>query len=152
MMVITCATAQHLAQIVQIETQSFADPWSDTLLRQMVSSPDVLFNVALLDGRVVGYIVLRTIQDEAEIYNLAIVPVARRQGIARQLLQNTLCMINGAGVCAVYLEVRAKNIAAIQLYQAAGFAQVGVRPGYYTNPADDAILMCLLSDPRSEDN
>ena len=41
------------------------------------------------------------------------------------------------------LEVRVSNHAAAALYRKFGFREVGVRPRYYANDGEDALLMDL---------
>ena len=76
---------------------------------------------------------------EAEILNLAVHPAARRRGIARALLTSLLQGLTGE----VFLEVRASNLAAIQLYESLQFARVGIRPAYYSHPTEDGVVLRL---------
>jgi ribosomal-protein-alanine N-acetyltransferase len=79
---------------------------------------------------------------EAELDSMAVAAGARRQGIGGALLAAFLEWAREAGAV-VRLEVRASNAAAIRLYRRAGFVPSGARPGYYRNPAEDAILFAL---------
>lgn len=76
---------------------------------------------------------------EAEILNIAVHPAARRRGIARALLVGLLQRLTGE----VFLEVRASNLAAIQLYESLQFARVGIRPAYYSHPTEDGVVLRL---------
>ncbi|MCL4783118.1 MAG: GNAT family N-acetyltransferase [Bryobacterales bacterium] len=76
---------------------------------------------------------------EAEILNIAVHPAARRRGIARALLAGLLQRLTGE----VFLEVRASNLAAIQLYESLQFARVGIRPAYYSHPTEDGVVLRL---------
>jgi len=97
------------------------------------------FFVADAGIAIAGFLVWRhTAPDEIEILNLAVTHEFRRQGVAKALLARL-------PKADVFLEVRAGNLAARGLYQAAGFGEVGVRPGYYQNPAEEAIVMRLQS-------
>jgi [ribosomal protein S18]-alanine N-acetyltransferase len=93
--------------------------------------------VAEVAGRVVGFLVTRTIADEVEILNLAVNPANRRSGVARALLQPLL----ETGPVSVFLEVRESNKAARGLYQALRFEEVSRRRGYYESPCEDGIVM-----------
>jgi polysaccharide biosynthesis protein PslH len=98
--------------------------------------------VALLDGRVGGFIVSRQVAEgEREILNIAVHPELRRQGIATELLHAELVRAPGAH----FLEVRESNIAARRLYERLGFEMVGERPGYYENPPETGIVMRIFS-------
>jgi [ribosomal protein S18]-alanine N-acetyltransferase len=97
------------------------------------------FFVAEDAGSIAGFLVWRpTAPDEIEILNLAVVPRFRRQGVAKALL---LVLPKAE----IFLEVRESNSAARGLYCAVGFREVGLRPGYYQNPVEGAIVMRLQS-------
>ena len=72
---------------------------------------------------------------------IAVCPERRRRGLARTLIKAALSEPTAAGVCHVYLEVRPSNLAARTLYASLGFAETGVRRGYYGD--EDALLMTL---------
>ncbi|MFN0170568.1 MAG: GNAT family N-acetyltransferase [Bryobacteraceae bacterium] len=98
--------------------------------------------VAELDGRVAGFAVFRRLgPGEAEILNLAVDPDCRRRGVASDLLRGTLPDFPGR----VFLEVRRSNPAAQRLYELFGFQITGVRPQYYSEPIETAVVMTLQS-------
>jgi ribosomal-protein-alanine N-acetyltransferase len=90
-----------------------------------------------------AYIVYWVVADEMHLLNLAVHPARRRQGIARALLTEALARVRTQGVVVVWLEVRPSNAAALALYQAFGFEEVGVRPGYYSDCGEDALVYAL---------
>lgn len=95
-----------------------------------------------LNSCVAGFLVRREVAPgESEILNLAVDPAERRTGIARRLLMDALAKAKGTW----FLEVRASNVAAIHLYESVGFVRAGERKNYYDEPAEDAIVMRLLS-------
>lgn len=94
-----------------------------------------------LPEELLGFIFIRHAADEMEILNLAVLPAYRRQGIARELLNASLLWTAADGVRAVWLEVRASNSSAISFYQSRGFRAAGSRPHYYSQPAEDALLL-----------
>lgn len=103
---------------------------------------DYNLSVAVAGGRVAGFLVWRTVAEgESEVLNLATAPAFRRRGAARRLFESLRKHLKGA----VYLELRASNEAARELYKSLGFQQVGDRPGYYENPPETAIVMKLHS-------
>ena len=88
---------------------------------------------------IAGFLVWRrTAPDEVEILNLAVAQSFRRQGVAKALLA-------ALPKADVFLEVRQSNAAARELYLAAGFLEAGLRPAYYQNPPEGAIVMRLQS-------
>lgn len=98
--------------------------------------------VAILEGRIAGFLVSRQVGDqEREILNVAVHPDFRRLGIASELLQTEIT--SNAGVH--FLEVRESNAAARQLYARLGFQVVGARPQYYENPNETGIVMRIFS-------
>jgi [ribosomal protein S18]-alanine N-acetyltransferase len=98
--------------------------------------------VAELDGRVAGFLVVRAVaEDEREVLNVAVDPLAQRQGVAAQLLSEAL----RRGAVRWFLEVRESNRPARNLYKKWGFLDVGRRPSYYTAPEEDCIVMSLQS-------
>lgn len=100
------------------------------------------FLVALVHGELSGFLVCREVcPGEYEILNLAVAPAKRRQGIATALLRSALA--EGAGC--YYLEVRESNCVARQLYRKLGFKEVGIRPSYYQDPEENAIVMRFYS-------
>ncbi len=87
---------------------------------------------------------------EAELGNLAVRPEWRARGLGSTLLDAVLAQARERGAGGLFLEVRVSNTAARQLYERAGFRAVGLRPGYYVNPAEDALVMRVdvTSEPR----
>jgi ribosomal-protein-alanine N-acetyltransferase len=100
--------------------------------------PQYDFRVAVRAGRIAGFLVARAVADgEREILNLAVGLDFRRQGVGRDLLAGLLSEAQGA----VFLEVRASNRAARNIYKSMGFQEVGSRPSYYQDPPEAAIVM-----------
>jgi ribosomal-protein-alanine N-acetyltransferase len=93
--------------------------------------------VAVIQNRVAGFLVIRQTGPEREILNIAVAPEFRRRGVARGLLAEELASTPGPR----FLEVRASNRAAIQLYESVGFRACGVRQNYYRDPPEAAIVM-----------
>ena len=100
--------------------------------------------------RLVGWGGIWCVADEAEIASVCVDPAYRRLGGGTKLLQTLLRQARLSGAQNVYLEVRASNRAAQELYRGAGFECIGVRKRYYTNPLEDAVLMrCeIVRQPR----
>jgi [ribosomal protein S18]-alanine N-acetyltransferase len=94
--------------------------------------------VALQSVRVAGFLVARTLAPgESEILNVAVAPELRRQGVARALVGALLSDLEGA----LFLEVRASNVAALDFYKCLGFQEVTTRREYYEKPPEPAIVM-----------
>ena len=115
-----------------------AAQWTEAQVRQAIERDLVL---VALDGQALqGCAIAHAAGPEWELENIAVAPQSRRLGIARELLQELLKNIRSTSAEALFLEVRASNQAATTLYEAAGFRQYGRRPGYYREPAEDALL------------
>ena len=99
--------------------------------------------VAEVDGKIAAMLVLWFIVDEAHIATIAVHPDFRRQGLGEQILLHALRAARAEGASRAFLEVRAGNIAAQAMYKKYGFYVAGVRPGYYKDNNEDAILMNL---------
>ena len=143
------ARAEDLPAILAIERVSFTDPWSYGSFAALLEQPRVYFSVALdpSTGVLVGYTVAWFVLDEAELANLAVSPDARGNGIGAQLLDSALAASDARGSATMYLEVRASNVAAIALYTAHGFAEVGRRRSYYRKPVEDALILRRTAPP-----
>lgn len=140
--VVRPATAADLDAVHAIEVASFSTPWSRASFRDlMVSDAATVVVAAAAGGVVVGFAVLVTAADEAELANLAVATGARRGGVATRLVEYVLTAAEGGGARQVHLEVRESNVAARALYAAHGFAEVGRRRAYYRTPDEDALVL-----------
>lgn len=90
---------------------------------------------------VYGYVGLVMVPYESDITNITVSGACRRQGIATALLEELFCRCPEKGVTVIHLEVRESNAPARALYEKLGFLVDGRRKNYYTDPAEDAILM-----------
>lgn len=102
----------------------------------------------MVDDVVVGYAALERQPFEAELQVILVDARWREQGVARRLLAEVVEQARAWGSERLLLEVRAGNASAIALYRAAGFAEDGVRRGYYPPRQagavrEDALLMSL---------
>ena len=92
-------------------------------------------------GRLRAYLALRVVLDEVHVMNLAVAPGQRRRGLGRWLLGFGMRRAARAGARRALLEVRRTNAAAVALYESLGFRRTGMRPRYYRQPEDDALLL-----------
>jgi ribosomal-protein-alanine N-acetyltransferase len=137
------ATAEDAEALARVHALAFAAPWSAPDIAAMARGHGAFALAARRLGDVAGFILCRTIVDEAEVLTLATAPAHRRQGLARRLLEAAALAAGHRGAARLFLEVAADNAAAIALYQDAGFGRAGVRAGYYSTPAGavDALVM-----------
>ncbi len=132
----------HIPQIAALERKCFPDPWSERLLEDALFDPQASFIVAEdgEEGNILGYAGLHAVLDEGYIDNIAVIPDARRHGVASALL-DVFCRFAAANLAFLTLEVRSSNAPAIALYEKYGFQRAGLRPGYYRHPKEDAVIM-----------
>jgi ribosomal-protein-alanine N-acetyltransferase len=90
-----------------------------------------------------GFVLWRTVADEAEILTICTAPNMRRRGVGKYLLDAAIAAVSGAGAKRLLLEVAVDNAPAIGLYRATGFTEEGRRPGYYRTEAGpvDALIL-----------
>jgi ribosomal-protein-alanine N-acetyltransferase len=137
-------TVADVPAVHEIDTLSFSLPWPERSFRYEVGeNPAARPWVAEVEGRVAAMLVLWLIVDEAHIATIATHPDFRRQGIGERLLLHVLAAARDEGARRAFLEVRAGNLAAQALYKKYGFVVDGIRPRYYKDNNEDAILMSL---------
>ena len=141
-----------LDRVMEIEKEGFAHPWSADLLRREMthdwSTVLVAFEVrhglgGLPREVVVGFIVFWLVHDEVHVLNIATALESRRRGVGRALMDEAAAAGRRRGAILATLEVRRSNEAALALYRALGYRQAGVRPNYYAEEKEDAIVMLL---------
>ncbi len=143
MIIIDGLKQKYTDSIARIEKQNFSEPWSEEALRCELTNPVARYFVAVDEGRVAGYMGVHIIIDEAYITNIAVDDEYKRQGIGRNLMQTAIVECKEKGCAFITLEVRVSNEAAIGLYTSFGFKNMGIRRNFYTNPAEDAMIMTL---------
>lgn len=131
---------QHIPFIVAIEKKSFPQPWSYSLFLSEMSNRMASYFVALWQEKVIGYIGMWLVFEEAHITTFAIHPAYRGKGFGKRLFSYALRYALSRGCKEVLLEVRVSNVIAQNLYLGFGFRPVGRRRKYYSD-GEDAILM-----------
>ena len=137
-----------------IERASFTSPWPEHAYKSELESNRLAhYLVARVGDRIVGYGGMWLMVDEAHITTFAIHPAWRRQHIGERLLLAFLDLAVDRGAHEATLEVRLSNLAARRLYEKYGFRPVGLRPRYYSDDNEDALIMTTepLGDPRMRD-
>lgn len=135
------AQPSDLDQILVIEGSGpFTPHWSRHQFAEELGAERSRFLVLAEGGRVLGYLVQRELRPEVQIINLAMHPQARRQGLARRLLERALYEARGGGCAKATIEVSVLNEPALRLYRGVGFQEVGRRKGFYPD-GSDALLM-----------
>ena len=135
--------AGDLDQVCAIERDSFGTPWTKPLFEEELRRPDLCHWLVLVgqDGSVAAYGGFWLAVDEAHFTNIAVRGDRRGQGLGRRLLLALLDKAKGLGCVRATLEVRPSNAAALGLYQGEGFTVAAMRPRYYTDDGEDALIL-----------
>jgi [ribosomal protein S18]-alanine N-acetyltransferase len=137
------SSVEQIDQVLAIEESSFTSPWTRTMYLAELENTGVSYCYLAKDlaGAPVGFCSFWRVLDELHINNLAVLPAFRRGGIATALLTHVLAEGARLGARRATLEVRRSNEPARLLYERFGFTIAGERPGYYTKPAEDALVL-----------
>jgi [ribosomal protein S18]-alanine N-acetyltransferase len=142
---------EDLGEVHRIEQASFTTPWPENAYRsELMTNRLASYLVARLDGEIVAYGGMWLMVDEAHITTFAVHPAYRRQRVGERLLLAFLDLARDRHAREATLEVRLSNLPARRLYEKYGFRPVGVRPRYYSDNNEDALIMTTepLSDRR----
>lgn len=139
-------TAADIDAVFAISEEAFNDPWSRESLEKEAVNPDAHYLVAEAGGKILGYVGYWQVLDEGHIMNVAVKESARGMGLGTLLVDSMLRQGKPMGIMFWTLEVRASNVPAIRLYENAGFVSAGRRPGYYSNPKEDAFIYWLKDE------
>jgi [ribosomal protein S18]-alanine N-acetyltransferase len=134
---------EQVDAVLAIEEVSFTNPWTREMYLSELENPGVSYCYVASDGegRSIGFCSFWRVLDELHINNLAVIPEHRRAGVASALLNFVLEEGARLGARRATLEVRRSNDPARYLYERFGFTVAGVRRGYYTRPAEDALVL-----------
>src|SRR5947207_5663082 len=139
-----------LDDVMVIERAAFRHPWSPELFRRELEHDwsTILVAVEPLTSasgkgseRIIGFLIYWLVHDEVHVLNVAVGPEYRRKGVARMLMAECEKRAHQASAALMTLEVRRSNQAALDLYREFDYRAVGVRPNYYVDEGEDAIVM-----------
>lgn len=149
MTAIRTATCADAASLARLHAASFDAPWDIDEIAALLDAPGGLGLVVHDAGEDTGFLLARTVADEAEILTVAVLPHRRKLGTGRALLEAAVVAVRTAGAASLYLEVAVHNVAALALYEKAGFVRAGLRPRYYARPDGEAADALVLRLPLS---
>ncbi len=140
------ATVDDVVAVTLLEEELFpGDAWSLESVTEEVTGPNRHALVACTDdGDVVGYVVAMQVDEVLDLHRIAVVPLERRTGVARQLLTAVQEAGREGGARRMLLEVSDGNEAALRFYAGAGFVEIDRRPGYYRDGTDALVLQLGL--------
>jgi [ribosomal protein S18]-alanine N-acetyltransferase len=140
-------STEDIETIVEIESESFAQPWNRQAIMDELACPEAAQSVAKAFSQpqartaVIAYIFVRFLTDEMHIMKIAVDSHWRSRGTGSALLRSMLTEGKRRGADKVLLEVRPSNFAAIRLYEKSGFQTIGIRPNYYPQTGETALVM-----------
>jgi [ribosomal protein S18]-alanine N-acetyltransferase len=154
MIAIRAMTAEDLDGVLKLEMRTPEAPhWVRSTYEHLLLNPDTsaVRHAAwvAMDGQdLMGFAAARMVLDVYELESIVVADGARRKGTGRALLNVVSNWALDHGAVRMELEVRAGNETAIRFYEKAGLSKDGLRPGYYRDPDEDAVLMgkCLNSE------
>lgn len=132
---------EDLEQVMEIENELFAVPWTKEGYFTFLTKENAMMLVVEEKEKILGYCGLLMVLEEADVMNVAVRKDRQKEGIGNFLMQSMLRLAQDRGIEKIHLEVRVSNDTAIRLYERLGFEKYGIRKGYYTDPIEDAVLM-----------
>lgn len=137
------AEMSDVPNIARIELESIDEPWSESqFISALLSDSDILL-AASYNNCTIGFIEASFVLDEININSIAVDAEYRKLGIASMLISSLEKIFSGSAE-KLMLEVRSRNIPALNLYRKLGFSEDGKRKNFYSHPPDDAVLMTKL--------
>ena len=132
----------YIPSLLIIEEECVVNPWHEESFIELMNNKDALILVAVCeDDTVAGYISMLNVVGEGQILNVAVRSAYRRRGIAGALVSEAMRQANLEFADTEFtLEVRESNMGARALYEKLGFVCEGIRPGYYSDPVEDACI------------
>lgn len=141
-----------LSAVAELERRCFAAPWGIDVLRDEMKREWGFVRVLRpAPGQpIASFACFWVVHDEVHVLVIATDPDLRGRGYARALLDDLIAIAARKNVRYVMLEVRRSNAAALALYDSMGFDRVGVRPRYYADNSEDAVVMMMtLAEPET---
>ena len=138
-------TAADVGAVHALAKECFASAWDRHVFEEELARDWAYLRVLRESPSepITSFLSFWLVRDEIHVLNLGTHPSARRRGHARLLMHDMLGFARSRGVRYVSLEVRRSNGPALRLYQTLGFDPIGIRPGYYADDGEDAVVMLL---------
>ena len=142
-MIVRRAELSDIPAVAALERAEFPDGADEGMLARLWETDGGVILAAEEGNDLLGYVWARFVLDEGDIGNVAVAPDSRRRGIGAALMEALFAESERRGAAVLQLEVRESNAPAIALYTGAGFAPVGKRKNFYSNPTENAVLMTI---------
>ncbi len=151
-LIINAMAAGDVEEVLAIERTVFPTPWTENMFRQELLLPLARNLTARIDGeRIAGYLNFWFIAGEVHVHNLAVRKDQQGKGVASALLRAMISLAHQEGARSATLEVRSSNEQARGLYERFGFEVRGIRPLYYDDTKEDALIMWADLEENMDD-
>ncbi len=135
---------EDIDAVVAIESRIYPFPWTQGNFSDSLNAG---YSAWLMreGGTLTGYALMMLVADEVQLLNIGVVPERQGRGLGAELLDHLCLVARRHGATRMFLEVRPSNLAALALYRRHGFAEVGVRRGYYPAQVgrEDALVLAV---------
>lgn len=148
-MLVRRAGLADVRRIRAIDAQVYPTPWSEAMTITQVDGAGRVHLVVEEDDVVIGHGGIAILDGDAHITTIAIDPTHQRRGLGDVIMKHLFNAATANGCRAVTLEVRASNDVAIAMYEKHGMVTSGVRPRYYADNGEDALIMWSQDSPES---
>ncbi|WP_047986099.1 ribosomal protein S18-alanine N-acetyltransferase [Ornithinibacillus californiensis] len=133
---------EDIEQVMFVELTSFSSPWNEDVFKQeLTQNLHAHYFIMELDKKIIGYVGMWIVIDDAQITNIAVLPGYRGQKLGEKLFRFALQQALQRGVTRLSLEVRVTNSVAQNMYRKFGLVSGGIRKNYYTDNNEDAVVM-----------
>ncbi|MCD7905722.1 MAG: tRNA (adenosine(37)-N6)-threonylcarbamoyltransferase complex dimerization subunit type 1 TsaB [Clostridiales bacterium] len=127
--------------MAEIEKKCFAVPWFKKMILDDYKNGLTYYIICEKGGKVIGYGGMWHVINEGHITNIALTPEEQGRGLGRRLVNEIIKLAKEKHMIGITLEVRAGNKKAIKLYESVGFKPEGIRPEYYSDNKESALIM-----------
>jgi [ribosomal protein S18]-alanine N-acetyltransferase len=128
-------------RVMEIEREGYATPWTGMMFLGELLCDDSVALVVEQDGVVMGYLMASDQAGVWHVLNVCVAVEARGAGLGARLVRELFARTENRADRGYTLEVRVSNHTAIRLYERLGFVSEGIRPGYYSDNGEDAVIM-----------
>ena len=129
--------------VAELDKQSISESWSEQNYKESLENPNYIILVAKTEDKIIGFISMYCATDEGYICNIAVEKSYRKCGIGTSLMNEIITFSKDKDLKFLTLEVRESNTNAIKFYKKLNFTNLGIRKNFYSNPAENSVIMTL---------